>query len=136
MDKNELKDDIKNAIEDIWDDYKSYQQKYKFETNGAYQRPSAPKDYAGMKLNFPHAVGLVIGCAMARLFRLNIIGYILSMLFFAFLVGVHKSTYNDKISLKYAVIKNIILLLRLLALIALSVILILIAYALHWGQWT
>ena len=75
--------------------------------------------YAVFKMLFPHIAGFVIGCAVARILTLGFTGYVITGIIFAFLVGVHKSTYNDQISLKYAVIKNIVLILIEFALILL-----------------
>lgn len=163
MNKNELKDDIKNALEDLRDDYITYAQRFEElqdinndkadlpkslimtqicnyperlrpEIKKARERASLekhfpksvvdeldipkrsePKGYlsgfAGFKILFPQIAGFVIGCAVARFFHFGLAGYIIMGIIFAFLVGVHKSTYDDKISLKYAVIKNIVLIL-------------------------
>lgn len=164
MNKNELKDDIKNALEDLKDDYTTYSQRYEDlqdmntnkldipksllmtelynfperlrpETERAKKRASLEKhfsktelekmniqDYygqkndrsyisgfAGFQVIFPHIAGIIIGCAFARMFNFAFIGYVIMGIICAFLVGVHKSTYSDKIALKYAVIKNIVL---------------------------
>lgn len=174
MNKNELKDDIKNALDDLYDDYTTYAQRYEDfqdinsnktdlpkslimtqicnyperlhpETKKARERASLekhfskdvvdkldipkrsePKKYlsgfAIWKVLFPQIAGFVIGCAFARMFNFGFIGYMIMGVIFAFLVGVHKSTYNDKISLKYAVIKNIVLMLIEFALILLCFI--------------
>lgn len=98
MNKNELK----NAIEDIYDDFKIYRTRY-------YTNKSDSTKFAVILLLLPHILGIVIGCAFARLFNLKFVGYIISCAIFALLVGIHKSTYDDKISLKYAIIKNIVL---------------------------
>lgn len=171
MNKNELKDDIKNALEDLKDDYTTYTQRYEDlqeissnktdlpksmimtqicnyperlrpETKKARERASLekhfpksvvdkldipersePKGYlsgfAGFKILFPQIAGFVIGCAFARMFNFGFIGYVITGIIFAFLVGVHKSTYDDKISLRYAVIKNIVLILAEFALVLL-----------------
>ncbi len=172
MDKNELKDDIKNALDDLKDDYKLYAsrgyediqdinnnkmdlpknlmmtqiynftERLHYETRKARERDSLEKHfsktelekmgiptksrnaskgnadgYALFKVLFPQIAGFVIGCAVARFMTLGFIGYIIMGVIFAFLVGVHKSTYDDKITLKYAVIKNIVLILIEIAVI-------------------
>lgn len=160
MDKNELKNDIKNALEDIRDDYTTYTQRYdnlcdinsnktdtpksimmtelwhysahsdseykkasenslkkhfskdELEKMGIHSRKAKSENadgYALFKVLFPHIAGFVIGCAIARICTFGFIGYMIFGVIFAFLVGVHKSTYNDKITLRYAVIKNIVL---------------------------
>ncbi|MDE5584260.1 MAG: hypothetical protein K2J08_11235 [Ruminococcus sp.] len=171
MNKNELKDDIKNALEDLKDDYTIYAQRcedlqeiennkldipkslmmtqmYNFperlhyETRKARERASLekhfpksvideldiPKDskpknylsgFALFKVLFPHIAGFIVGCAFARMFNFASVGYVIMGIIFAFIVGVHKSTYDDKIALKYAVIKNIVLMLVEIALILL-----------------
>lgn len=168
MDKNELKDDIKNALNDIKDDYRLYAsrgyeniqdinnnkidtpknimmtelwqysknaetkkiplEKYfsktELEKMGIPIQPSnAGKgnagDYALFKLLFPQIAGFVIGCAVARICTFGFIGYMIFGIIFAFLVGVHKSTYSDKISFRYAVIKNIVLMIAEIAVILL-----------------
>lgn len=105
MNKNELKDDIKNAVEDIRDDFDIYR------TRDYTNREATPEEYAVMRIVLPQIFGIIIGCAVARFFHFGLAGYIITGVIFAFLVGLHKSTYNDKISLKYAVIKNIVLIL-------------------------
>ncbi len=112
MNKNELKDDIKNAVEDIHDDFDIYR------TRDYTDREASP-EYAVMRIVLPQIFGIIIGCAIARMFNFAFIGYLITGIIFAFLVGVHKSTYNDKISLKYAVIKNIVLILIEFALVLL-----------------
>lgn len=160
MDKNELKNDIKNALGDLKDDYTAYATRYddlndkidtpesimmtelwhysahsehenslekhfsreELEKMGIHSRKASNEyadGYALFKVIFPQIAGFVIGCAVARLFNTGFIGYIIFGVIFAFLVGVHKSTYNDKISLKYAIIKNIVLMLVEIALILL-----------------
>lgn len=171
MNKNELKDDIKNALEDLRDDYTTYAQRceelqdinnnkadlpkslimtqicnyperLRPETKKARERASLekhfpksvvdeldipersePKGYlsgfAGFKIIFPQIAGFVIGCAVARICTFGFVGYMIMGVIFAFLVGVHKSTYDDKITLRYAVIKNIVLILIEFALILL-----------------
>ncbi|MDE6101537.1 MAG: hypothetical protein K2F73_00960 [Ruminococcus sp.] len=173
MNKNELKDDIKNALNDLKDDYTTYAQRDEnfqdinsdkidlpkslimtqmcnyperlhWETKKARERASLekhfpksvvdeldipkrsqPKGYlsgfALFKVLFPQIAGFIIGCAFARMFNFVFVGYVIMGVIFAFLVGVHKSTYNDKIALKYAVIKNIVLMLIEIALILLCV---------------
>ncbi len=170
MNKNELKDDIKNALEDLKDDYKTYESRYeslqdiqsnkidlpkstlitgtndyskrsymkpkkdsleKYFSKNELEKMGIPKrsyqtngenaflGYALFKMLFPHIAGAVIGCAFARMFNSGLIGYVIMGVIFAFLVGVHKSTYDDQITLKYAVIKNIVLILIEIALILL-----------------
>ena len=136
MNKNEFKDDIKNALQDLKDDYKTYEykcnenlqdlqndktsnlkkyfSKSELEKMGISNNFNTANDenafrYAVFKLFFPHIAGAVIGCAIGRMFELGLIGYVIMGVIFAFLVGVHKSTYDDQITLKYAVIKNIVL---------------------------
>ncbi|MCM1506244.1 MAG: hypothetical protein NC177_03785 [Ruminococcus flavefaciens] len=160
MDKNELKNDIKNALEDLKDDYTNYAQKYddfqdinsnkadlpknlmmtelwhysahsdseykrasedslekhfskdELEKMGIHSRKASSEyadGYALFKVLFPHIAGFVIGCAVARICTFGFAGYMIFGVIFAFLVGVHKSTYDDQITLKYAVIKNIVL---------------------------
>ncbi|MDE6425215.1 MAG: hypothetical protein K2K89_03635 [Ruminococcus sp.] len=165
MNKNELKDDIKNALTDLKDDYKLYASRGYEEIQdinnnkidlpksslltGMNTSPKNKKDslekyfsktelekmgiptrsrtsssenatgYAVFKMLFPQIAGFVIGCAFARILTFGFIGYVIMGIIFAFLVGVHKSTYNDQISLKYAVIKNIVFMLIEFALILL-----------------
>ncbi len=169
MNKNELKGDIKNALEDIKDDYRLYASRgyediqdinnkidlpknlmmtelWHYSEHSEIKRTSPEKyfsktelekmgiptqsrnaskgnadGYALFKLLFPHIAGFVIGCAFARMFNFAFVGYVIMGIIFAFLVGVHKSTYNDKIALKYAVIKNIVLMIIEIALILLCV---------------
>ena len=157
MNKNELKDDIKNAVQDLKDDYTTYAQRqesfqdinsnkaelpkslmmtelwhYSEHSDSETKRTSLEKHFpksvvdeldiperseskrylsgfAIWKVLFPQIVGFIIGCAFARMFDFEFVGYMITGIIFAFLVGVHKSTYNDKIALKYAVIKNIVL---------------------------
>lgn len=116
MNKNELKDNIKNAVEDIHDDFNIYS------TRDYTDREASPEEYAIMRIVLPHIFGIIIGCAVARMFEFVFIGYIITGIIFAFLVGVHKSTYSDKITLKYAVIKNIVLMFIEIALILLCFI--------------
>ncbi|MDE6678975.1 MAG: hypothetical protein K2K02_08025 [Ruminococcus sp.] len=159
MDKNELKDDIKNVLDDLKDDYTTYSERYEewleinnnktelpknlmmtelwhYSKHSEMKRTSPKKyfsktelekmgiptksrnagngnadGYALFKILFPHIAGFVIGCAVARFMTSGFIGYIIMGVIFAFLVGVHKSTYDDQITLKYAVIKNIVLIL-------------------------
>lgn len=172
MNKNELKDDIKNALNDLKDDYTTYAQRnidlqdinsdkidtpknlmmtelwhYSRHSDSEAKRTSENSlekhfskaelekmgiptqshnasngyadSYALFKVLFPQIAGFIIGCAFARMFNFAFIGYMIMGVVFAFLVGVHKSTYNDKITLKYAVIKNIVLMLIEIALILL-----------------
>jgi len=172
MDKNELKDDIKNALEDLKDDYKTYAYKHenlqdinsnkadipksmmmtelwhcsrhsdseikrasedsleKYFSKTELEKIGIPKrsykansrnadGYALFKVLFPQIAGFVIGCAVARICTFGFVGYMIMGIIFAFLVGVHKSTYDDQITLKYAVIKNIVLILIEIALILL-----------------
>ncbi|MDE6671386.1 MAG: hypothetical protein K2K16_04235 [Ruminococcus sp.] len=168
MNKNELKDDIKNALTDLKDDYRLYASRgyeeiqdinnnkmdlpknlmmtelCRYSEHSEMKRTSPEKyfsktelekmgiptqahneskgnagGYALFKLLFPHIAGFVIGCAVARFMTLGFVGYMIMGIIFAFLVGVHKSTYNDRISLKYAVIKNIVLMLIEIAVILL-----------------
>lgn len=168
MDKNELKDDIKNALEDLKDDYKLYETRgyeeiqdinnnkmdlpknlmmtelCRYSEHSEMKRTSPEKyfsrtelekigipirsrtasnenasGYAVFKMLFPQIAGFAIGCAVARICTFGFIGYVIMGVIFAFLVGVHKSTYNDKIALKYAVIKNIVLMLIEIAIILL-----------------
>ena len=168
MDKNELKDDIKNALNGLKDDYKLYAtrgyeeiqdinnnkidtpknfmmtelcrysehsemkrtspekyfSKIELEKMGIPERSDKANSrnasgYAVFKMLFPQIAGFAIGCAFARICTFGFIGYMIFGVIFAFLVGVHKSTYNDKISLKYAVIKNIVFMLIEFALILL-----------------
>lgn len=113
MNKNELKDDIKNAVEDIRDDFDIYR------TRDYTDREATPEEYAVMRIVLPQIFGIIIGCAVSRFFHFGLAGYIIMSVIFAFLVGVHKSTYNDKITIKYAVIKNIVLILIEFALVLL-----------------
>ena len=164
MNKNKLKDDIKNALTDLKDDFTTYSERYEdindiksnridlptsslltdtnisskdkkdslekhfskteLEKMGIQKRSTKSHDrkalgYAVFKMLFPHIAGFVIGCAFARLLTFGFIGYVIMGIIFAFLVGLHKSTYNDQISLKYAVIKNIVLMLIEIAIILL-----------------
>ena len=138
MNKNKLKDDIKNALTDLKDDYRLYESRYddfseknspeKYFSGTELEKIGIPKRsyntenafrYAMFKMIFPQISGFVIGCAVARFMTLGFIGYMIMGIIFAFLVGVHKSTYNDRISLKYAVIKNIVLMLIEIAVILL-----------------
>ncbi|MDE6539836.1 MAG: hypothetical protein K2K66_06565 [Ruminococcus sp.] len=160
MDKNELKDDIKNALNDLKDDYRLYASRgyediqdinnnkidlpknlmmtelWHYSEHSEIKRTSPEKyfsrtelekmgipvhshktssknadGYAIFKMLFPQIAGFAIGCAFARILTFGFIGYVIMGVIFAFLVGVHKSTYNDQISLKYAVIKNIVFML-------------------------
>ena len=83
MNKNELKDDIKNAVEDIHDDFNIYS------TRDYTDREASPEEYAIMRIVLPHIFGIIIGCAVARMFEFVFIGYIITGIIFAFLVGVH-----------------------------------------------
>lgn len=166
MNKNELKDDIKNALTDLKDDYRLYASRgyedlndinnnkmdvpknlmmtelCRYSEHSEMKRTSPEKYFSGTELEkigipkrsyntenafryalfkmiFPQIAGFVIGCAVARFMTLGFVGYMIMGIIFAFLVGVHKSTYNDQISLKYAVIKNIVLMLIEIAVILL-----------------
>ncbi|MDE6665992.1 MAG: hypothetical protein K2K14_07420 [Ruminococcus sp.] len=167
MNKNELKDDIKNALNDLKDDYTTYAQRdenfqdinndkidlpkslimtelWHYSEHSEIKRTSPEKyfsktelekmgiptqshnarngnanGYALFKIVFPQIAGFIIGCAFARMFNFAFVGYVIMGIIFAFLVGIHKSTYDDKIALKYAVIKNIVLMVIEIALILL-----------------
>ena len=64
-----------------------------------------------MPIVFPQICGLVLGFALARLFHGNTCIYIILGLITALAVGTWKSVFFDKIEFKYAVIRNIIIML-------------------------
>lgn len=109
-----LWDDIKESIDSINEDVE-------IET---WRNKQQPKKYAGFgnrgtsegdawfKMMIPHLIGFGIGLAVARLFGCKFVGYIIFGVIFAYLTGVYKSHEFDKISWKYAFIKNALLSLR------------------------
>lgn len=109
----ELWDDIKKSKESISEDigiYKSRSIKDRKENPANYiGSRSTPEGDAWFKMMIPHLIGFGIGLAVARLFGCKFIGYIVFGLIFAYLTGVYKSHAFDRISWKYAFIKNALL---------------------------
>lgn len=79
---------------------------------------STPESVAWTNLFIPHLIGIFIGIAVARLFNSEPFGYAMFSIIFAFLAGTYKSHEFDKISWKYAFIKNALLMCVWLAVFA------------------
>lgn len=79
---------------------------------------STPESVAWTNLFIPHLIGIFIGIAVARLFNSEPFGYAMFSIIFAFLAGTYKSHEFDKISWKYALIKNALLMCVWLAVFA------------------
>lgn len=105
--------DIKESKESISEDidiYKSKSIKDRKENPANYiGNRSTPESVAWTNLFIPHLIGIFIGIAVARLFNSNPFGYAIFSIIFAFLAGTYKSHEFDKISWKYALIKNALL---------------------------
>ncbi len=72
----------------------------------------APWERKGTGFKFiilPHILGVLTGCAIARLFGSGINGYYVLGLIFALAAGVYKSCKYDNMSFKHSLIKNIII---------------------------
>jgi len=120
-DLNELKDLVKNGLDDIHQDFEEIEMDYmedrrKNPANYIGNR-STPEGSAWAKIFVPHMLGMVLGFAFARLFETGFAGYAVFGFIFAFLTGVWKSHEYDKIAWKYAVVKNILLMADVLLII-------------------
>jgi hypothetical protein len=126
---------IKDYIQDILDDMSHYRTKFKELTDVMNEidrekektslvhrihvalnprekagNPGKYKESVGIpQLLFPNFLGAALGCAFARLFSLNVWGYIIFGFVSAVLVGAYKSHEYDKIAWKHAFIKNLII---------------------------
>lgn len=63
----------------------------------------------GFAVLVPQLIGWVVGFAFARLFSSGTAGYIIFGLLGALAIGTFKSVEYDKIGLKYAIVRNIII---------------------------
>lgn len=108
----DLKDLVKNSLEDIEQDIDEFKMDCESERKKnppSFTNNSTPKDQAWFHLFIPHLLGIVLGLAVARLFHCGFVGYIFFGIVFAFLAGVWKSYELDNIAFKNAVIKNALL---------------------------
>lgn len=121
-----LWDYIKVSIESISEDidvYKSRSVEDRKENPANYiGNRSTPESVAWTKLFIPHLIGIFIGLAVARLFSAGAVGYVIFAVIFAFLTGTYKSHEFDKISWKYAIIKNALLMSICLAILVIWLI--------------
>jgi hypothetical protein len=129
---NNLIDDVKEALKDIiyeFDDYMAQDEYDRRHDPGKYiGSRSTPGSNAWMKILVPHMLGMFVGCAFARLFCLPPLGYIIMAVLFAFLTGTVKSNCIDNISMKYALIRNAVILFVFILIIG---ILALIVFLMH-----
>jgi len=120
-DLDELKDLVKNGLDDINQDFEESRMDYmedrrKNPANYIGNR-GTPESSAWTKMFIPHMLGMVLGFAVARLFHTGFAGYAVFGFIFAFLAGVWKSYEHDRITLKYAIVKNILLMADVLLMI-------------------
>ena len=108
-----LWDMIKESKESISEDIDVYKSR---SINDRKENPvnyignrSTPESVAWTNLFIPHIFGIFVGLAVARLFSVGAVGYVIFCIIFAFLIGTYKSHEFDKISWKYALIKNALL---------------------------
>lgn len=97
---NDINEDIENINED------------QRENGALWGRRSYRRDASGFYvLLIPQLIGAVIGLAFARLFGLGAAGYFLLALLFGLAMGTFKSYEFDKISLRPAILRNVIIML-------------------------
>ncbi len=72
-------------------------------------RKKNPSAFAVKELFAPNFWGMILGFATARLFHMDFGGYIFFGIVFAFLEGILKSCLLDDKALKYALVKNTLL---------------------------
>lgn len=120
-----LRDDIKESIDSINEDVEieTWRNKKQPEKYAGFGNRGTPEGDAWFKMMIPHLIGFGIGLAVARLFSCKFVGYIIFGLIFAYLTGVYKSHTSDRISWKYAFIKNALLSLRWILIAVLALIL-------------
>lgn len=111
----EIFSDINEDIENINEDQKE---------NGAlFGRRSYRRDASGFYvLLIPQLIGVVIGLAFARLFGMGAAGYFILALLFALAVGTFKSYEFDKIALRPAIIRNVIIMLMFAVLLGFAML--------------
>ena len=105
---------ILEIIKDIFDDVETTDQRYEdsLRENGTFM-PSyrRRRNSPGLWLLFlPQFLGFILGLAIAKMIGG---GYLIFGLIAAFCVGTYKSVSFDKISLKYALMRNVIILIMI-----------------------
>lgn len=72
---------------------------------------------------WPQLVGAVLGLSVARVFKPGAVGYLVCAVLFGVIVGTYKSVSFDKIALKHALIRNVIIMVTFATLIGLCILL-------------
>lgn len=104
---------ITEIIKDIFDDIDATDKKHEdfLRESGTFRpRYRARRDNFGFfVIILPNLIGFAVGLAFARLFELSGSGYIVLGAICALAAGTYKSVSFDKISLKPALIRNVII---------------------------
>lgn len=106
----EIFDDIEEADDTLNDDSRP-------------QLGGRKRGIGGFVIVIPHILGIIVGCAVARMFSLNAEAYIHFSILFVFIGGVYKSCSFDKMSLKKGIIKNALIMLIYAAIFGIAVFL-------------
>lgn len=124
---------IADIIKDIFSDADNYSENHKefLKDTGTYRSRDYKRrinrrrgGFGGFMVVLPQLVGFVIGLALAKIFSLGTVGYISLGALFAFVIGTYKSFEFDKMGLKHAVVKNILIMIFLFILIFFTILFI------------
>ncbi|MDD6097435.1 MAG: hypothetical protein PUB66_01700 [Oscillospiraceae bacterium] len=104
---------IIDIIKDIFSDAENIDKNHKeyLKDTGQYRYGYDRRNggIGGFVILLPQLIGWIVGFAFARLLGLGMTGYIILGLIFALGIGTFKNVEYDRISLKYAVLRNIII---------------------------
>ena len=106
---------IKEIISDIFSDLDTIDGRLEENRHEAgrlprYDRYGRRGSNAFLYMLIPHILGFVVGLAVARLFSLGTAGFLLIGSICALAGGIYKSVSFDRISLKPAIARNVIIL--------------------------
>lgn len=122
VDYNKILNYIKKTLLDIEDDYNNVAGDAYDEWEESGYRGGDPSLYAGTwKVIWPQLLGFVVGLAVARLFKLDTGGYFVFGLIFAVVIGTYKSCSFDRIDIKHAFARNLMIL-AMIAIVSVSVL--------------
>ena len=104
---------IIDIIKDIFSDAENIDKNHKeyLKDTGQYRYRYDRRNggIGGFVILVPQLIGWIVGFAFARLLGLGMAGYIILGLIFALGIGTFKSVEYDRIGLKYAILRNIII---------------------------
>ena len=112
---------IKEIIDDIVQDLDTIESRTEESRRDLRHRDNQTSG-AYFQILIPNIIGFVVGLAIARLINMDFSGYIALGTLCALIGGVYKSVSYDKVSLKPAIVRNVLLMSPIVILCAIAAI--------------